>query len=48
MAQDVRKAGEKLNLKRFRGQIVWCILYKRLSIRGLTEAAHREVDQRKR
>ena len=47
-AQDVCKAGEKLNLKSFWGQVIWCIRYKGISIRGLTEAAHREAEQRKR
>ena len=47
-AQDVCKAGEKLNLKSFWRQVIWCIRYKGISIRGLTEAAHREAEQRKR
>ena len=47
-AQDVCKAGEKLNLKSFWRQVLWCIRYKGISIRGLTEAAHREAEQRKR
>ena len=47
-AQDVCKAGEKLNLKNFWRQVIWCIRYKGISIRGLTEAAHREAEQRKR
>ena len=47
-AQDVCKAGEKLNLKSFWRQVNWCIRYKGISIRGLTEAAHKEADQRKR
>ena len=28
--------------------MIWCIRYKGISIRGLTEAAHREAEQRKR
>ena len=47
-AQDVCKAWEKLNLKSFWRQVIWCIRYKGISIRGLTEAAHKEADQRKR
>ena len=47
-AQDVCRAGEKLNLKSFWRQVIWCIRYKGISIRGLTEAAHREAEQRKR
>ena len=47
-AQDVCKAGKKLNLKSFWRQVIWCIRYKGISIRGLTEAAHREAEQRKR
>ena len=47
-AQDVCKAGERLNLKSFWRQVIWCIRYKGISIRGLTEAAHREAEQRKR
>ena len=47
-AQDVCKDGKKLNLKSFWRQVIWCIRYKGISIRGLTEAAHREAEQRKR
>ena len=47
-AQDVCRAGENLNLKSFWRQVIWCIRYKGISIRGLTEAAHREAEQRKR
>ena len=46
-AQDVCRAGEKLNLKNFWRQVIWCIRYKGISIRGLTEAALREAEQRK-
>ena len=42
------KAGEKLNLKSFWRQVIWCIRYKGISILGLTEAAHREAEQWKR
>ena len=47
-AQDLCKAGKKLNLKSFWRQVIWCIRYKGISIRGLTGAAHREAEQRKR
>ena len=46
--QNACKTKEKLNLKSFWRQVIWCIRYKGISIRGLTEAAHREADQRKR